>query len=91
MMEPGFARRRRPMAEKNEKEKPVRIRRLYVKKGDTLKTLYAKARRAFTAADLAKYTDLDEPMVPMEQVIAELEAIQREGTEKPKRKKKKKD
>jgi hypothetical protein len=88
-MEPGLARRRLPMAKRNEKRDG--IPRLYIKKGDSLKTIYAKARRAFTAADLAKYTDLDEPMVPMEQVIAELEAIQREGTEKPKRKKKKKD
>ena len=76
------------MAEPN--EKPVRIRRIYVRKGESLKSIYAKVRRSFTAADLAKYTDLDEPMVPMEQVIAELQAIQREGTERPKPKKKRK-
>jgi hypothetical protein len=86
MMEPGFARRTLPMAKRNEKRDG--IPRLYIKKGDSLKTIYAKARRAFTAADLAKYTDLDEPMIPMAQIIAEPEAIQRE--ESPKRKTKKK-
>jgi hypothetical protein len=75
------------MAEQN--DKPVRIRRIYIKKGESLKSIYAKVRRSFTAADLAKYADLDEPMVPMEQVIAELEAIQREDSQKPKRKKNK--
>jgi hypothetical protein len=74
------------MAEQN--DKPVRIRRIYIKKGESLKSIYAKVRRSFTAADLAKYADLDEPMVPMEQVIAEMEAIHREETEKRRKKKK---
>jgi hypothetical protein len=58
-----------------------------IKKGDSLKTIYAKARRAFTADDLARYAQ-DEPMIPMEQLIAELEAIQhgrRKGTRKTKK------
>ena len=52
------------------------IPRLYVRKGATLKEIYAKARKQFTAADLQKYT-VDEPMVPAEQLLAELEAIHR--------------
>ena len=52
------------------------IPRLYVRKGATLKEIYAKARKQFTAADLKKYT-VDEPMVPAEQLLAELEAIHR--------------
>ena len=57
------------------------IRRLRIKKGDDLKTIYAKARRAFTAADLQKYTEIEEG-VPAEQLLAELEAIQREESRK---------
>jgi hypothetical protein len=72
------------MAEQH--DKPVRIRRIYIKKGESLKSIYAKVRRSFTAADLAKYTDLDEPTVPMEQVIPELEPIQQEETRKRKKK-----
>jgi hypothetical protein len=69
------------------KRKNGAVRVLYVKDTDDLKTIYAKARRAFTAADLQKYTEIEEPGIPMEQVIAELEAIQRE--EAPRRTKKK--
>jgi hypothetical protein len=59
---------------------------LHIRKGDSLKTIYAKARKAFTAADLQKYTEIEEG-IPFEQILAELEAIQRQET--PKRKKKK--
>ena len=59
---------------------------LRVKKGDSLKTIYAKARRAFTAADLQKFTEIEEG-VPAEQVVAELEAIYQEETRKRKNKK----
>ena len=48
---------------------------LAIKKGDSLKTIYAKARRAFTAADLQKYTEIEEG-IPLEQILAELKAIQ---------------
>jgi hypothetical protein len=44
-----------------------------------LKALYAKYRREFTAADLQKYTEVDEELVPMEQVIAELEDIHKKA------------
>jgi len=49
---------------------------LRIKAGDSLKTIYAKAHRAFTAADLHKYTEIEEG-VPARAVIAELEAAQR--------------
>ena len=61
---------------------------LKIKKGDSLKTIYAKARKAFTADDLARYCQ-DEEMIPFEQIIAEAEAIHRES-QKPKRPRKKK-
>jgi hypothetical protein len=57
---------------------------LRIKKGDSLKTIYAKARRALTAADLQKYTELEEG-IPAEQVLEELEAVDREETRKRKR------
>jgi hypothetical protein len=59
---------------------------LRVKKGDSLKTIYAKAHKAFTAADLQKYTVIEEG-IPAEQVLAEMEAIIREEKLKRKRKK----
>jgi hypothetical protein len=46
---------------------------LDVKKGASLKAIYAAARKAFTAADLQKYTEIEEGM-PAERVLAELEA-----------------
>ena len=48
------------------------IRRLRIKTGDDLKTIYAIARRAFTAADLQKYTVIEKG-IPMERVIKEME------------------
>jgi hypothetical protein len=48
---------------------------LHVPKNATMKQIYKCAREQFTAADLQKYTDFDEPMVPAEQLLAELEAI----------------
>ena len=71
------------------KRKDDAIRILRVKKGESLKSIYAKVRRRFTAADLAKYAE-DEPMIPAEQILAEMEAIQREETSKRKRKPKNK-
>ena len=54
---------------------------LRIKKGDSLKTIYAKARRAFTAADLQKCMEIEEG-IPAEQVLAELEALDREEARK---------
>ncbi len=61
------------------------VRTLRVRKGDDLKTIYAKARRAFTAADLQRYTDLRKE-IPAEQVLKELDAIHREETRKLRKK-----
>jgi hypothetical protein len=62
-------------------DSPVRIVR--VNKDDDLKTLYAKSKAAFTAADLQRYTQ-DDPMFPAELLVKELEAIHREETRKRK-------
>lgn len=66
------------------KRKDNGIRILRIRPTDDLKTIYAKALRAFTAADLQKFTEI-EPGIPAEQVLAELESIDREETEKRKR------
>lgn len=62
---------------------------LAIKKGDSLKTIYAKARRAFTAADLQKYTEIEEG-IPLEQVLAELKASDAKPLKKRQTKSKKK-
>ncbi len=67
--------------------KKIAIPILRVKKGDSLKTIYAKAHKAFTAADLQKYTVIEEG-IPAEQVLAEMEAFNREEALRRKRKKK---
>src|SRR5262249_811539 len=43
-----------------------------------LKEIYARSRREFTAADLQKYTVIEKG-VPLEKIIAEMEAIHRKG------------
>ncbi len=63
------------------KQKKVDIPVLVVPKNATLRQIYAIAKKNFTAADLQKYT-VDEPMVPAEQLLAELEAIHQEETRK---------
>jgi hypothetical protein len=65
------------------KEDAIRV--LRVKKGESDKSNYAKLRKAFTAADLQKYTEI-EVGIPVEQLLAELEAIDRATKQKPKRK-----
>ncbi|HMF16622.1 MAG TPA: hypothetical protein VKE98_05410 [Gemmataceae bacterium] len=55
---------------------------LRVKKSDSLKTIYAKYRRAFTAADLQKYTEIEEG-IPLEQILEELKANQKKPLKKP--------
>jgi hypothetical protein len=67
-----------------ENSKNGAIRRLRVKKGDSLKTIYAKARKAFSAADLQKYTEIEEG-IPAERVLAELEAMERQAKRKRKK------
>jgi hypothetical protein len=60
------------------------VRILRIKKGDSLKKIYDKARRAFTAADLQKYTEIEEG-IPAEQVLAKMKALHREITRKQKK------
>lgn len=62
------------------------IQRLRVNKEDDLRTIYAKARRAFSAADLQKYTEIEDG-IPLEQIIGEMEAIHREEAQKRRKKK----
>src|ERR1700730_5725856 len=68
---------RRPnMARKTKFGMPI----LKVRQGATLREIYKRAREEFTAADLQKYTEVDDPMVPAEEVLAKLEEIHRKGT-----------
>jgi hypothetical protein len=71
----------------SKKKKADDIPRLVVPKNATLKQIYAICRAQFTAADLQKYTEI-EPMVPMEQVLAEMERIHQEVTQEKKKKRK---
>ncbi len=75
-----------PKRKPTKKPKPEPIPRLYIRKGDSLKTIYAKFRKAFTAADLQKYT-VTEEMFPVLPLLEELEAADRAWQAKRKRKK----
>jgi hypothetical protein len=67
------------------------FRILRIKKSDDLKAIYAKAKKAFTAADLQRVTDLEnEKWIPAEQLLAELEAIHREELSKLRKRRKRK-
>lgn len=66
------------------RKKKDTIPRLVVPAKATLRQIYARARAEFTAADLQKFTEIDDG-IPVEQIIAEMEAIQRE--EAPSKKK----
>jgi hypothetical protein len=58
------------------KKKPNNGRpRAKPKKKETLRQIYARVKREFSAADLQKYT-VDEPGIPAQQLLAELEKIQ---------------
>jgi hypothetical protein len=70
------------MARKRNTKLPV----LNVRKGATMREIYARARAEFTADDLQKYT-VDEPMIPADEVMKELEAIHFEETAKLSKKK----
>jgi hypothetical protein len=58
------------------KDPPIPI--LKIKKGDGLKTIYAKFQRAFTAADLQKFTEIEEG-IPARQLLKELQALDRKA------------
>src|SRR5437763_86133 len=69
--------RRRAAKKKADKHEIGAIPILRVKKGARLKTIYVAARQAFTAADLQKYTEIEEG-IPAHQVLAELEVVDQE-------------
>jgi hypothetical protein len=50
------------------------IRPLRIKKTDDLKTIYAKVKRSFTAADLQAFAEEDEG-IPADDVVADLEKV----------------
>jgi hypothetical protein len=68
------------MAKKNE------IRILKVRKNAPLREIYRRIREEFTAADLQKFTEI-EPMIPGDQLLAELEAIHQKELRRNKKKK----
>lgn len=70
------------------KKKKIDIPKLVVPKNATLRQIYAAYKKQFTAADLAKYLQ-DEPMMPAEQLLAELEDIHRVETEKQQKRRRK--
>jgi hypothetical protein len=78
-----------PRKKKDDKKK-YDIPYLYVPENATLEEIYAIAKKEFTAADLAKYAEIDEePGVPIGQLLTELEAIHEKETRKRNRKRKK--
>lgn len=75
------------MAARKKPTERVKVPILRIRKGDSLKTIYAKAHRAITAADLQRFTEI-EPGIPAQQVLAELEALDEEARRKKKNKRK---
>ncbi|MHB1426643.1 MAG: hypothetical protein ACYC3I_26070 [Gemmataceae bacterium] len=67
------------------KKKKIDVPILVVPKNATLRQIYAAYKKQFSAADLQKYTEI-EPMVPAEQLLAELEEIHLKETAKRKKK-----
>jgi hypothetical protein len=67
--------------------KKNKIKVLKVRKNAPLKEIYRRIREEFTAADLQKFTVI-EPMIPANQVLAELEAIYDREMRRNKKKKK---
>ena len=54
------------------------------KKPESLRAIYARFKREFSAADLQKYT-VDEPLIPARQLLAELEKVQKQYDRKRKK------
>ncbi len=69
------------MSRKKKSDIPI----LKVPKNASLRQIYAIYRKQFTAADLQKYTEIG-PMVPAQQLLAELEAIDKKETARRKKK-----
>ena len=66
------------------KKKKDEIPILKVRKGATLREIYARIREEFTAADLQKFTEIDEG-IPAEQVLARMEKVHQRYSPKKKR------
>jgi len=76
--------RKQPTANKkkrNVENTPLRV--LRVRKGASVKKIYEAARRAFTAAELQRFTEVEEG-IPAGLVLADLEVFDREETQKRK-------
>jgi hypothetical protein len=78
--------KKRPARYKNQTENSEVIPVLHVRKGATLKEMYAAARAAFTAADLQKFTEIEEG-IPAEELLRELEAMDEENRQLKKKRK----
>lgn len=63
------------------RRKPEPVPVLRVRPGATLKEIYAAARKAFTAEDLQKYT-VEEKCVPVSELLALLDELDRQAAEK---------
>ena len=63
----------------SKRHSPVRI--LLINEGDSLKTIYAKARKALTAEDIVSFTET-EVGVPARRLLAEMEALDRKVPKK---------
>jgi hypothetical protein len=62
------------------------FRVLRIKKGESRKSIYAKARKAFTAADLQRYT-VEEEMFPAADLLKEFEESDKKVVQQRKSKK----
>jgi hypothetical protein len=78
---------KRPAKRKDGKQTSSAVPILLIRKGASLKAIYAAARQAFSAADLQKYTETEEG-IPARQILAKLEVADR--VEAPKRSRKSK-
>jgi hypothetical protein len=56
------------------KRKNGKNRRSTPRKRRNRRAIYAKLKREFTAADLQKYTEIEEG-IPLDKIIAEMEAV----------------
>jgi len=61
------------------KKKKAAANALKVPRNASIRQIYARARAAFSAADLQRYTEI-EPTIPAEQLLAELQAIHQRAT-----------
>jgi hypothetical protein len=63
------------------------VKVLNVRKNASLREIYREIKKQFTADDLARFCQ-DEPMIPVEQFLADMEAIHERALRQRKKKKK---